>query len=187
MNIFKYLPVWVWCKWAVRTIIIRRSNPTIRISPNTEIARNCRFGVHNVIYESVSLYDVEMGDFTYIGGNSHIQYAKMGRYCSIAPEVRIGLGIHPMHLKSTHPAFYSKQGVWGNVMEPDLDLHILEYKPVTIGDDVWIGTRAIVMDGVTIGSHAVIGAGAVVTGDVPEYAVAVGVPAKVIKYRQRMA
>lgn len=55
---------------------------------------------------------------------------------------------------------------------------------VTIGNDVWIGMRSIIMPGVTIGNGAVIGAGAVVTKDVPDYAIAGGVPAKVIKYRK---
>ncbi len=54
---------------------------------------------------------------------------------------------------------------------------------VIIGSDVWIGTGARILDGVRIGDHAVIGAGAVVTKDIPEYAVAVGVPAKVLRYR----
>lgn len=56
-------------------------------------------------------------------------------------------------------------------------------EPVVIGDDVWIGTRAIILPGVTIGSGAIIGAGAIVTKDVPDYAIVGGNPAKVIKYR----
>lgn len=57
-------------------------------------------------------------------------------------------------------------------------------KPVVIGNDVWIGTRATIMGGVTVGDHSIIAAGAVVTKNVPEYAIVGGVPAKVIKYRQ---
>lgn len=55
---------------------------------------------------------------------------------------------------------------------------------VTIGNDVWIVMRSIIMPGVTIGNGAVIGAGAVVTKDVPDYAIVGGVPAKVIKFRK---
>ena len=58
-----------------------------------------------------------------------------------------------------------------------------EMKPVVIGDDVWIGTRAVILPGIKIGSHSIIGAGSVVTRDVPEWAIAVGNPARVIKYR----
>ncbi len=59
-----------------------------------------------------------------------------------------------------------------------------EEKPVIIGDDVWIGGRVIILPGVHIGKGAIIGAGAVVTKDVPEYAIVGGNPAKVIKYRK---
>jgi maltose O-acetyltransferase len=57
-------------------------------------------------------------------------------------------------------------------------------RPVTIGDDVWIGTRVIVLPGVTVGSHAIIGAGAVVTKDVPEWAIVGGNPARIIRFRK---
>ena len=111
-----------------------------------------------------------------------MQYAVIGKLCSIGDNVRIGLGIHPTHLRSTHPAFYSPQGNWD--IKPTIQEKITEYKKVYIGDDVWIGTNAMILDGVTIGSHAVIAAGAVVTKDVPEYAIVGGVPAKIIKYRK---
>lgn len=59
----------------------------------------------------------------------------------------------------------------------------MEYKPVKIGNDVWIGAKVTIMAGVTIGNKAIIGANSVVTRDVPDYAVVVGAPARVIKYR----
>lgn len=69
-----------------------------------------------------------------------------------------------------------------------LDISMLEQghqpsEPVTIADDVWIGTRAIILPGVSIGKGAIIGAAAVVTKNVPEYAIVCGNPASVIKYR----
>ncbi len=60
-----------------------------------------------------------------------------------------------------------------------------EEKPVTIGDDVWIGGRVIIVPGVKIGSHSIIGAGSVVTKDVPDWAIVAGNPAKVKKYRNK--
>lgn len=60
----------------------------------------------------------------------------------------------------------------------------LPEQPIVIGDDVWIGTRVIILPDVVVGNHAVIAAGAVVSKDVPEYAVVGGVPAKIIKYRR---
>lgn len=64
---------------------------------------------------------------------------------------------------------------------PMMDQGSIEPKPVRIGNDVWIGRRVMIMPGVTIGNGCVIGAGAVVTKGIPDYSVAVGVPAKVIK------
>ncbi|WP_343672660.1 acyltransferase [Chitinophaga sp.] len=58
-------------------------------------------------------------------------------------------------------------------------------KPVEINDDVWIGTRVIILPGVTIGKGAIIGAGAVVTKSVPDYAIVGGNPAKILKYRNQ--
>lgn len=56
-------------------------------------------------------------------------------------------------------------------------------RPVVIGDDVWIGRRAIIMPGVKIGNGCIIGAAAVVTHDIPDYSIAAGVPARVVKNR----
>ena len=71
-----------------------------------------------------------------------------------------------------------------------LDVPMLEQghkppEPVTIGDDVWIGTRAIILPGISVGKGAIIGAAAVVTKDVPEYAIVCGNPAQVVKYRTK--
>ena len=60
-----------------------------------------------------------------------------------------------------------------------------ELRPVAIHDDVWIGTRVIILPGVTVGRGAIIGAGAIVTKDIPEYAIVGGNPAKLIKYRNQ--
>lgn len=59
----------------------------------------------------------------------------------------------------------------------------MEEKEVVIGNDVWIGTRVIILPGVTIGDHSIIGAGAVVTKSFPDYSIIGGVPAKLIKSR----
>ena len=111
-----------------------------------------------------------------------MQNTTIGNYCSIARNVSIGLGLHPLNLFSTSPIFYKRQ----NALLLDLiskDNEFKEYQPITIGNDVWIGANAIIMDGITIGNGAVIAAGAVVTKNVPAYAIMGGVPAKLIKYR----
>jgi acetyltransferase-like isoleucine patch superfamily enzyme len=60
----------------------------------------------------------------------------------------------------------------------------VEQKETVIGDDVWIGSHAVIVGGVTIGAHSIVGAGAVVTGDIPPYTVAAGIPARVIRTRE---
>ena len=120
--------------------------------------------------------------YTYIGKNSVIQNAQIGKFCSIANDVCIGLGKHPLDNFSTATIFYRKK----NTLDIDLienDMPFEEYKIVTVGHDVWIGSRAIVLDGIVVGNGAVIAANALVTKDVPPYAIVAGIPAKIIKYR----
>lgn len=104
----------------------------------------------------------------------------IGAFCSIGRDVVLGPGLHPTDILTTHlfpsVSFYGICPVEKQIPEP-------EYKPVTVGNDVWIGHRAVVMNGVKVGDGAVIGANAVVTKDVPPYAIVGGVPAKVIRYR----
>ena len=61
-----------------------------------------------------------------------------------------------------------------------------QHKPIMIAKDVWVGANSIILPGVTIGEGAVIGAGSIVTKNIPKYAIAVGNPAKVIKYRKKV-
>lgn len=79
---------------------------------------------------------------------------------------------------------YTQNHCYEDETKPIIQQGYTKTKPVVIGDDVWIGARAIILPGVNIGSHSVVGAGAVVTKDVPDYSVVGGVPAKVIKRRK---
>jgi acetyltransferase-like isoleucine patch superfamily enzyme len=120
--------------------------------------------------------------YSYIGRNSLIQNANVGAYCSIANDVCIGLGRHPKENFSTSPLFYRVKNTF-KVSVVALDLNFDEYSPITIGNDVWIGARVILVDGVTIGDGAIVAANSVVTKDVPAYAIVAGVPAKIVSYR----
>src|SRR5690606_25385501 len=84
-------------------------------------------------------------------------------------------------------AYTSVLGFEHSFDDPDLPVfrQPLTSEGVRVGDDVWIGTHVVVLDGVRIGSHAVVGAGAVVTRDVPDWAVTVGNPARVVGDRRR--
>ena len=125
-----------------------------------------------------------IGYGSYMCENCDIE-AKIGRFTSIAAEVRTSRGIHPTGAPyaTTSPVFYS-------VKRPAMvsfaggKQRFEELSPiVTIGNDCWIGVRAFITGGVNIGDGAVVLAGAVVTKDVPPYAIVGGVPAQVIKYR----
>ena len=136
---------------------------------------------HIVVSAPYSLDETTIGDYTYISKNSHITKATIGKFCSIGPNLVCGWGIHPTHGISTAPMFYSTMRQNGMTLsEAD---KIEERKPVTIGNDVFIGANVTILDGVTIGDGAVIGAGAVVSKDIPPYAIAVGCPIQVTRYR----
>ncbi len=127
--------------------------------------------------------NVLVKEYTYIGSNCHLNNTEIGKFCSIASNVCSGLGKHPTsEFISTYPAFFSKNNSGCKMSFVKKQLYE-EYNKITIGNDVWIGFGAILMDGITIGNGAIIGAGAIVTKNIPSYAIAVGTPAKVIKYR----
>lgn len=133
------------------------------------------------IYYPCKLIDITIGDYTYIASNANIHNTIIGKFCSIGPNFCCGLGIHPTNGISTSPMFYSTLKQNG-VSLTEIN-KVVESKRVIVENDVFIGANVTVLDGVKIGNGAIIGAGAVVTKDIPPYAIAVGVPAKVIKFR----
>lgn len=133
------------------------------------------------VWQKVKMFHSTIGDYSYVGPNSRIIYCNIGKFCSIAGDSAIGMGTHSLNHISTASIFTAP--VNGTRIKWTDKQSFEEYKTVNIGNDVWIGQRVLVMGGVSIGHGAVIGAGAVVTKDVPPYAVVGGVPAKVIKYR----
>lgn len=121
----------------------------------------------------------KVGKYTYCGPQLAINpnYCEIGSFCSIANEVKIGVSEHPTDCLSTSPYFYQKLGF------KDIKENVKYVSPVKIGNDVWIGQSAFIKGGVCIGDGAVVGAYAVVTKDVPPYAIVAGNPAKLIRYR----
>lgn len=134
------------------------------------------------VYQRTKVFRSTMGDYSYMGRNSSLVCADIGKFCSIAGGATIGLGVHTLKYVSTSPIFTERCNGTGHSWI-DKDVNNACYSRVTIGNDVWIGTKTIIMGGVTIGNGAVIGAGAIVTKNVPPYAIVGGVPAKVIRYR----
>ena len=122
-----------------------------------------------------------VGDYTYVMPNSWISMAAIGKFCSIGPWFKCGGGIHPLDGISTAPMFYSTMKQ--NGMTLSRTNKAVERLPVTIGNDVFVGMNVTILDGVTVGDGAVIGAGCVVSKDVPPYAVVVGNPMRILRYR----
>lgn len=152
------------------------------VPPSTRIIAPTRLGRKVVLGPNILLNRSTVGDYSYLGGGCRFVQTEIGKYCSIAPDVHIGLGIHPLSAYvSTHPAFYLRREAYGwDLADRD---YREEFGSTKVGNDVWIGFRAIIRDNVTVGDGAVIGAGAVVVDDVPPYAIVGGVPAKLIRYR----
>lgn len=126
-----------------------------------------------------------IGAYTYIRNGSRIGagVASIGRYCSIAPGAAIADGQHPVDWMSTHP-FQNGDEFWvGEQASPPSVTRSYSKGHAFVGNDVWIGANAIVMGGVVVGDGSIVAAGAVVTKNVPPFAIVAGVPAKIIKYR----
>lgn len=168
-------------KHKMRTIKAICQYPKVTIGVGVVIGRNCTFGEDVKLYKNVLIANTTVDDFSYIGVNSEVKNCSIGKFCAIAPGVKIGLGIHPIDKISTYPGFYSKKA--SGSISIDYDASVVEIKPISIGNDVWIGTNSLILDGITIGNGAVVAAGSVVTKDVKPYTVVGGVPAKIIKMR----
>lgn len=123
---------------------------------------------------------VEIGDYSYCSpGTILFDNVNIGKYCSIGYNVQIGCPEHPIDFFSTSPRVYRETKASRFIEWPNNDFRF----PVNIGNDVWIGSNAIILQGVTVGDGAIIAAGAVVSKDVAPFTVVGGVPAKKIKNR----
>lgn len=142
---------------------------------------NVSLGKNVALYGPYHISDSVIGDYSYIAMNPYMSKTTIGKFCSIGPNLICGWGIHPTDSISSHPMFFSTLKQNGMTLSDQDKLE--ERKPISIGNDVFIGANVTILDGVTIGDGAVIGAGAVVSKDIPPYAVAVGCPIKVIRYR----
>ena len=147
----------------------------------------CRFEPPCTLADCVNQKScIQIGAFTNIAkGNGLIQNVAIGRYCAIAPNVDICPPQHPTGWLSTSSRQFNGGFLrWRDYLGNDVSIISKpDEESVRIGNDVWIGCRSVIMDGVTVGDGAIVAAGAVVTKDVPPYAIVGGVPARIIRYR----
>ena len=178
---------------------LARLSPAGYISPSAVLYhQELRLGAHVFIGDRVVIYQGENGGRIDVGDRVHV-YSDASLECSQNATLTIGAetSIHVRCQLMAHKgSIHIGKGVgiaagcalypYDHGTAPGIPIRrqpVNSKGDIVIRDDAWIGTGVIVLAGVTIGQGAVIGAGSVVTRDVPEYAVAVGVPARVVKYR----
>ena len=130
--------------------------------------------LYNDLYGSHIGYGTYGGIWTLHPGSN----ITVGNYCSFAPNINIYIGNHPINEFTTHPISF----------EPQMGAPFNECRvcctQLTIGNDVWMGQNAIILPSCNVvGDGAIIAAGAVVTKDIPPYAIVAGSPAKIVRYR----
>jgi acetyltransferase-like isoleucine patch superfamily enzyme len=138
---------------------------------------------HVMLINTAWVWRSSVGRYSRVHGR--LSESDVGAFCSIAEHALIGgLGRHPIDQVSTHAVMYNAPAE----LHPQRGFSQVErfhgsIARTRIGNDVWIAYRATVLNGVTIGDGAVVATGAVVTKDVPPYAIVAGIPARLIRYR----
>lgn len=174
-------PLSEYLRWIKTKFSYQSKYKNLRIGYMSNLS-NVSFGRYNMIGKNVVLINSSLKDFSYVSDFAVVNEAEIGKYCSVGPNVKIGPGKHPTHtIVSTHPSIYSNPlNLLKNYSKTD---HYLYNKRIIIGNDVWIGANAVILDGVKIADGAIVGANAVVTTDVEPYSIMTGSPAKAIRYR----
>ena len=136
------------------------------------------------VHRFAKLVNTKLGEHSYIGVGSWTTCCNIGKFCSIGANTNLGLTLHTLDTISTSPIFQLQKNATGvSWTEKDYAPNILETPQTTLEADVWVGSNAIIMPGITLHTGCVVGAGAVVTHNVPPYAIVAGVPARILRYR----
>jgi acetyltransferase-like isoleucine patch superfamily enzyme len=172
---------------SIRTaFLLPRYSKKCKIALSAKLDAKCEFEGKNSVGLRSTFYSSRLGYGSYVGNDNFLIRVKMGRYCSVGNSVKVISLTHPTHGISTHPAFFSTDSVSFSYVKENKANESLATESgwhCEIGNDVWIGSHVLIRGGVNIGDGAVIAMGAVVTKDVPPYAIVGGVPARIIRYR----
>lgn len=142
-------------------------HPTVQLGTPCWIAAGVQIGRH-----------VRIGDYSYVNDGTLIGSGTIGKFCSVGYYCEIGMHEHPVDYISTSSMLYGPRNIFAEECKWD------EFSnPPVIGNDVWIASKAVILQGVCISDGAVIAAGSVVTKDVPPYAIVAGVPARIVRRR----
>jgi phosphonate metabolism protein (transferase hexapeptide repeat family) len=147
------------------------------------LIKGSRLGAWTVVGPRCRLLEVELGDWSYATHDVDVYNATVGKFCNLASAVRLNPSNHPVQRASLHHFTYRSRS---HHLAEDDDPEVFEWRRshrVIIGPDVWIGHGAIVLPGRSVGAGAAVGAGSVVTKDVPDYTIVAGNPARVIRRR----
>ena len=179
-----------WMKQLLKRWILRlKWRGKLQLEQGCDIALQAQFEGMNKIYSHSSFGGI-LGYGSYIGHHSSLT-AKIGRFCSISNHVICNAGIHPFQapFATTSPCFFSLRKQNGATFATQQMLNEIKTTDnegafdCEIGNDVWICEGVFINGGIHIADGAVVLAHAVVTKDVPPYAIVGGVPAKIIDYR----
>jgi acetyltransferase-like isoleucine patch superfamily enzyme len=160
----------------------RLSGRDLHLAAHTRIDHRTRLERAIELKTGAAIFGSHVGQRSYFGEHALVIHAEIGSYCSIAPHAIVGGGVHPVDRVSTSPFTYESAARLALCPLPPLP-DFVENPQTIVGHDVWIGYAAVVLPGVRVGNGAIVAAGAVVTHDVPPYAVVAGLPARVQRFR----
>lgn len=146
------------------------------------IIEKSEFGKYTEIRDYASISYSSIDDYSYVCEYSQVTNTSIGKCVNIASNVRINPGFHPYEMPSQHHFMYRRE-MYSLGEDDKAFFNYRDIQKVKIGHDVWIGHGAVIMPGIKVGNGAIIGSNAVVTKDIPSYAIVAGVSAKILKFR----